>query len=363
MTTSSSWFQRYLLPGLAFKAVIIGGGYATGRELVEFFLPSGPRGGLLAIGLSAVLCSVICIVTFLFARATHSADYRAFFRQLLGPGYLVFEIAYALFIVLILAVFGAAAGAIGAAVFGWPPVAGTLCLVAGIALFAAFGNASVEGLFKWVSVLLYGVYALFCVLSFSAFGDRIAHSLALDVPAAGWVLAGATYTGYNVVGAVVILPALRHLVSNRDAVIAGALSGPLAMLPAFLFFVCMIAFYPEIGNEALPSDYLLQRMNLPLFHVAFQVMIFAALLESGTGGVHAINQRIAAAWRERFASELPTRLRAAIAVVLLFSAMFLAVRFGLVELIARGYRALAWLFLAVYILPLLTIGIWRLLRR
>ena len=28
--TPASWFQRRLLPGLAFKAVVIGGGYATG---------------------------------------------------------------------------------------------------------------------------------------------------------------------------------------------------------------------------------------------------------------------------------------------------------------------------------------------
>ena len=41
-----AWFQRFLLPGLAFKAVVIGGGYATGRELAEFFLPSGPWGGI-----------------------------------------------------------------------------------------------------------------------------------------------------------------------------------------------------------------------------------------------------------------------------------------------------------------------------
>ena len=32
-----SWFQRILLPGFVFKGVVIGGGYATGRELVEFF--------------------------------------------------------------------------------------------------------------------------------------------------------------------------------------------------------------------------------------------------------------------------------------------------------------------------------------
>ena len=34
--------------------------------------------------------------------------------------------------------------------------------------------------------------------------------------------------------------------------------------------------------------------------------------------------------------------------------------FGLVALIAKGYRALAIAFLAVYLAPLLTLGVWRL---
>ena len=33
---SPGWFKRFLLPGLGVKAVVIGGGYATGRELAEF---------------------------------------------------------------------------------------------------------------------------------------------------------------------------------------------------------------------------------------------------------------------------------------------------------------------------------------
>jgi uncharacterized membrane protein YkvI len=40
--------------------------------------------------------------------------------------------------------------------------------------------------------------------------------------------------------------------------------------------------------------------------------------------------------------------------------IFIAERFGLVALIAKGYRLLAWIFLAVYVLPLLTFGVWRL---
>ena len=356
-----SVFQRFLLPGLAFKAVVIGGGYATGRELAEFFIPSGPWGGLAAMLLAMLLFSLVCIATFLFARATATRDYQSFFRELLGPGWVAFEAVYLLFVILILAVYGAAAGAIGAAVFGLPTLAGTIALAAGILLFVTFGNSAVERLFEYVSYLLYGVYALFIVLAFASFGDRIAAGFALDAPAEGWALGGVTYASYNIIGAIVILPVLRHLTSNRDAVIAGALCGPFTMLPALLFFTAMVAFYPEIGSATLPSDFLLQRMNQPLFHLLFQLMIFSALLESATSGVHAINERIDKAWQRQRGAKLTHRARLAIALVVLVGCMFLAARFGLVDLIASGYRALAYLMLAVFILPLFTIGTARLI--
>jgi uncharacterized membrane protein YkvI len=362
-TTASSWFQRYLLPGFAFKAVVIGGGYATGRELAEFFLPSGPWGGIAAMLLAMLIWGVVCIATFLFARATGARDYLSFFRALLGRGWVVFEISYIVFVILILAVFGAAAGAIGAALFGFPRIAGTLALMVSIACVATFGNVSVERLFKYVSFLLYGVYLLFVILAFTHFGERIAAGFAADVPPSGWALGGLTYAGYNIIGAVVILPVLRHLRSDREAIIAGVIAAPLAMLPAILFFICMVAFYPAIASETLPSDFLLQRLNLPLFHVLFQCMIFAALLESGTGAVHAINERVDKTWQRVRGEPLTRSGRLTIALALLVCCMLLADRFGLVALIARGYRALAAIFLIVYVLPLLTFGVARILSR
>lgn len=354
-------FQRFLLPGFAFKAVVIGGGYATGRELAEFFLPSGPVGGVLGMLLSMVCWSVICTVTFLFARATRSFDYGAFFRELLGPAALLFDIAYLSLVVIMLSVFGAAAGEIGHALFGWPTLVGTLGLVACIALVAAFGNESVERLFKYVTYFLYAVYVIFVVLALSRSGDRVLASFAAPQHPDGWVVGGLTYAGYNVAGAVAILSVLRHLTSSRDAVIAGLLAGPFGMLPAVLFFICMTAYYPEIASATLPSDFLLGRLGVPLFHVFFQLMIFAALLESGTGGVHAVNQRISGVLSARGTS-LSTTARFALSASLLLLAIFVATRFGLVALIARGYRALAWMFIAVYVIPVLTLGSWRIYR-
>ncbi|MBA4089148.1 MULTISPECIES: hypothetical protein [Sphingomonadaceae] len=359
----ASWFQRFLLPGFALKAVIIGGGYATGRELAEFFLPSGPWGGLAGMILAMLIWSIVAAVTFLFARMVGARDYRSFFEALLGRAWFIFEIGYLLFIILILAVFGAAAGAIAEVAFGAAPIVGTLALMAGIGLFATFGNASVEQLFKWVSFLLYGVYALFLILALSGFGDRIGAGFAVPAPADGWALGGLTYAGYNIIGAVVILPVLRHMRSDRDAVVAGLIAGPLAMAPAIAFFICMIAFYPGIAQEVLPSDFLLGQLGSPTFHLLFQLMIFAALLESGTGAVHAVNERIAKAWHIRRGAVLGSPARLGIALVILTGCMLVADRVGLVALIATGYRALAYIFLTVYVLPLLTIGLVRLARR
>ena len=357
-----SWFQRFLLPGFAFKAVVIGGGYATGRELAEFFVSVGPQGGLLAMALSTVLFSLICVVTFLFARMHGSTDYRNFFRNLVGPFWVVYEAAYMFSFILVLAVYGAAAGAIGVAMFGWPPLAGVMCLIGSIAAFTMFGNSSVEWLFKYASFFLYGVYAIFVFFTLRQFGTEAVQGLAAPAANDGWVLAGVTYTGYNVLAAVVILPVLRHLTSTRDAVIAGLLAGPLTMIAAVLFFVCMMAWYPEIGTEVLPADFMLRRLGMPLLHAAFQLMIFLALLQSGVSSVHAINERISGYLAERHQRAFPPFARLACTSFLLIAAIFAAQQFGLVDLIAKGYRLLALLILLTFVLPLLTIGLWRLVK-
>ena len=44
---SSRFVRVYVVPGAVFQSVMIGGGYGTGREIVEFFTSFGLLGGLL----------------------------------------------------------------------------------------------------------------------------------------------------------------------------------------------------------------------------------------------------------------------------------------------------------------------------
>ena len=359
----ASFFQRFLLPGFAFKGFVIGGGYATGRELAQFFLSSGPWGGLAGIILAMVFWSLVCAVTFTFAQAFNAFDYRSFFSKLLGRGWIVFEVAFVLFIILVLAVFGAAAGEIGAATFGLPVIAGTLALAVVVVITTSLGNASVEKLFKYATPLIYLVYVIFMILAFTKFNDQIVEHFSIPASSEGWVLGGLTFGSYNVVGAVVILPLLRHLTSRKDALISGLVAGPLAMWPAVMFFVAMVAFFPGIETETLPSNYVLEQIGSPLFQVAFQLMIFTALLESSVGAVHSINERIAGIVESRTGTTLSTKARIFCSIILLIGCIFVADYFGLIALIANGYTALGYIFIAVFVLPVLTWGVVKIVRQ
>jgi uncharacterized membrane protein YkvI len=355
------FFQRFILPGLAFKAVVIGGGYATGREIAEFFLGGTAREGLYGMLLAMAIWSLVCALAFLFARRFQARDYRTFFRALLGRFWPLFEITFVLFMILVLSVMAAAAGSIGAALFGWHEWSGTLVLIVAIVTAASFGTEGVERLFRYSSAFIYMVYALFLILAVGSFGDRILPQLAEPAASAAWIGSGATYASYNVVAAVIILPFLRHQIRDRDAILAGLLSGPLAILPAFLFFLCMVAWHPEIGGESLPSDFLLRQIGLPWFHYLFQAMIFCALLETGVGMVNSINERVAETARGA-GYRFDRTARLGLSALLVVGAGLAASRFGLVALIAQGYGAFGHLMLAIFILPLATIGVARLIR-
>ena len=144
----------------------------------------------------------------------------------------------------------------------------------------------------------------------------------------------------------------------RDAFIAGALAGPIAMIPAFIFFLTMIATYPDVLDAAVPADFMMARLDLPLVSGLFYVAVFGTFVQTGTGFVHAVNERIAEVIHEHN-REMPRWLRPLVALLALIFSVSLASRFGLVDLIAGGYGTLTWVFIAVFLLPLLTVGLHR----
>ena len=59
---------------------------------------------------------------------------------------------------------------------------------------------------------------------------------------------------------------------------------------------------------------------------------------------------------------MPRFIRPLIAVVILFTAIVIATEFGVVNLIKEGYGTLTYVFIILIILPLFTIGMWKIFK-
>jgi uncharacterized membrane protein YkvI len=108
----------------------------------------------------------------------------------------------------------------------------------------------------------------------------------------------------------------------------------------------------------VPALSVVARIGSPLFSVIFQIALFITLIKSGVGLLHALNERLATEFSNR-GSRMPQRIRPLTSLVILAFALFLANRVGIVALVARGYGTVTYGFLVVYVLPVMTLGLWR----
>ena len=353
-----SWYRNYLLPGLVFQSVVIGGGYATGRELIEFFFASGPIGGLLGLLVSGLVFGVVLAAGFEFARVFRVYDYRHFCKALLGPGWFIFEIAFLVLLLLILSVIGSAAGEMARDSLGVAPMVGTWLLMIAVALLTFAGSELIQRILASWSFLLYAVYGLLIVLAFGQFGDDIAQTYARADLGENWVASGVLYSGYNLALLPAVLFAVTRQTRRRQAIGAGLIAGLLAIIPAMSFFVVMMSAYPAIGDEPVPANFLMAKFDREWLRILFQVVVFGTFIETGTALLHAVNERLEG-WMEDAGRTLPRIARPIIAFAVLSIAIFAAANIGIIDLIAKGYNALTLVFIVILIVPLLSFGLAR----
>lgn len=353
-----AFFRTYILPGLIFQSVIVGGGYATGRELIEFFFAAGPIGGILGLLVAAAVFGVVLAAGFEFARTNNAYDYHRFTQALLGRGWVVYELAFVALLLLILSVIASAAGELAAASFGTSPTAGTAALLLLTALLTFYGSEVIKTVLAAWSFLLYGVYIALFALVLLQFGDAIAGTYTSADTGEGWVSSGILYSGYNLAVLPLVLFAAKGHRHRREAVGSGLIAGATAIIPALLFYIALMAQYPEIGSAPVPAAALMATLDMPAFQLLFQIVIFGTFVETGTALLHAVNERLAARAAEA-GRELPQIARPIVSVAAIITAMIAGTTFGIIDLIARGYGFLTLVFIGCLVVPLLTFGIWK----
>jgi uncharacterized membrane protein YkvI len=255
---------------------------------------------------------------------------------------------------------GSAAGEIFTRTFNIHHAVGTFSLMAMIAFLVFWGSSLLEKALASWSLILYLTYIVFFLWMFNKFGGDIIHNLVNQPPGTGWIKNGAAYAGLQISILPAVLFSLRHLNNRKSAITAGLIVGPVAIIPAILFYFTMLTHYPEIKDQVLPSNFLLESLGSRWFQLLFQIVLLGTLVETGAGVIHAFNERIASLYRS-LGKKMPRTLRPTVAVILMLCASLLS-KLGLINLILLSASTFAWFSLTVFLLPLLTLGVAKIYR-
>ena len=373
---------RIVLPAAILQSLLIGGGYATGREIVAYGAKYGSLGWLAVVAIF-VGFTVMSVLTFEVARLVRAYEYRGFVRQLIGPAWPLFDVLYGAMAVLVIAIMASAASEIMHDTLAVPPLASTALVVAAVGGLTYLGASAIEAFKSVGTVLLYVAYLAFGVAVLWGRWGAVAEVFAAgstayveDAAPLDALGSGVLYVGYNLAVYPAVLFVLHRQRERRDSLVSGLLAGVMMTIPFALTYLCVLAFYPapRVLDAPVPWLPMLAAAGGGALVAVYGVVMGWTLLETSVGMIHAILDRADATLRRagggggtpepdppgEESSGLSRLQRGLIGAGVLAGAALLS-RVGIVALVARGYTYMAYGFIALFALPLLTVGVRRVL--
>ena len=369
----SGRFGSIILPAIILQSVLIGGGYASGREVVAYGAKFGSA-GLLAILAIFIGFTVMALAVFEISRQFKTYDYKQYMQNIIWKGWPAFDLLFVVMATVVIAVMASAAGNIMEQTVGIPYFAGIVGIIIIVAGLTYYGASLIER-FKTVGTLgLYVGYIVFGVLVLSQVWGNVTQVLAAgntsyvsnaSMPAV--LKQGALYVGYNLAIFPAVFFALHRQETRKETLVSGLLAGVLMTLPFLLTYLCLMGFYPServLGAE-VPWLPMLRSVAGSGVLALYGIVIGWTLVETSVGAIHAIIDRIDADL-ERISSgrfeEVNglTRLQSGVLGGGILVAATLLSRVGIIALVAQGYTIMAYFFILLFAVPTLTVGVYRL---
>ena len=123
-----------------------------------------------------------------------------------------------------------------------------------------------------------------------------------------------------------------------------------------LMFV--LAGVPGTVSAEVPVSVVFAQLDMKWLYIIFEIVLFGTLVETGAGFIKAIDDRIGLAVTHNGEKPAPSWLHPSIAVVGVILGIIVA-QFGLIPLIAKGYGTMCWIFMLIFAIPMVTVGVYK----
>lgn len=274
----------------AFIALLIGSGFATGQETMQFFA---------SYGLMGVLGSLITLILFVYLSHTfmklgmetgivkNDDVFKHYLGEWIGIG-IGLSWYTVLFIIAVFAIMLSGAGATLNQSYGIPVLIGSgimAVLTTGTILLGLNKLINIVGVIGPFVILLTIFIAMTVIFKNPAGivkGDTIVGSLKMYRASSNWWKSSILYVGLNVLSLASFIPSLGQLLKNKRELVSASILGPILFVGALvLVSLALLSDIAIVNIAAIPILTLAASVS-PICKTIFASIIFLGIYTSST---------------------------------------------------------------------------------
>ena len=282
-----------LKAGAVYIGTVVGAGFATGQEILQFFANFGVK-GLWGIGISTVLfiCFGYIIMSIGFDRGA-----RSHLEVIEGAGkaYVTgfMDVVITVFLFGSTAAMIAGTGALISEQVGLPSIWGSAFMALASAATVLFG---IDGVVNSISVVV--PFLLVCVAGVSGYyiikmppDLQAAESISKSGIISNWYTAAILYTSYNTIISVSVLGPLGAKIKSKKSILKGAVLGGMGLgLGSALIYFALLSF-KEISVLEVPMSFLAS--GIARCQKCLRFVLMAEIYTTAIGSLYGFSARLA----------------------------------------------------------------------
>lgn len=280
----------------AFIGTVVGAGFATGQEVLQFFTFFGYR-GLFGILIATLMFCYFGFVIMRMSRELKADSHLELVKYTAGPGLGLFLDWFITFSFLgVLVVMAAGSGAVAEEQLGLPPIYGSLAVII-LTFFTVISgvNTIIRAIGFVVPFLILAILgiALYSIVSDPITISKINMLESLDPPVTNnWPFSSLLYVSYNILLAVAILSPLGVEAQKKQNLLYGGIIGGVGLGISILAInLAIVSGVPEVLPFQVPMVFLASRLS-PLFAYAYGFILLLEIYTTAVGTLYGFVARI-----------------------------------------------------------------------
>ncbi|MDD9148027.1 transporter [Sporolactobacillus sp. CQH2019] len=323
---------RVLQVASAFIGTIVGAGFASGKEIVQFFTQYQDN-GTLGAALSGIVITLAGTKMMIYARRIGAYSFNELVIHIFGDRLGTAIQALIFFVILgITGVMLAGAGAVFQEQLGWHRQIG---IVLALAVGFLFLSKGIRGLLL-INTLVVPMLAAFVLAVFLGRG-MVPNAVWLPGNIR-WVPAAVSYASFNILTALVVLVPLAKETEDESVLWFGGILGGAGLGLILILIHFLLLGSPESHGFEMPMAEIVRHFG-PLIHAGFAAVVFGEILTTFIGNIFGLARQL------RSTFPLISNIRTA--MLILFAGAFLISQAGYGSLIRTLYPFFGILCVAI----------------